>query len=910
MAKVSDTTQLNTSTQTQGDQGGLKDTMTVEAPVQKPMVPPPATPQVPEVPQDKGLVIGQQQISKTQEAGVQQQVQKTPYEELKKQAQLPKDADGSIGVLKTKAIEAGLDQKFADEAMQAYMSGTLLDNEIKNYYNKAIAKGAKPATEETPNLNTPQDAKSFLDEQITTAENFQDKMTDELGAYKNASIAAEADYKEQITKSAEEKYQAEQDILNQYEQLYQTTLQNKNAVAEDASIAKKMAAELAYKNALAEYDVQKAKVQKAFEDQLFEQEQSNKKKQLELESAIAAFGGFGSLNKNKEIIDLTLKADKLINDIKFESAQADIQFANLYNSINQQYKNDLFAIETEKEAVVTENYNQYLTYVTDIKADKQMSLVEKNNAINEAAAEYKKNVAAINAAAFETKYEMAVQTANQILQLQLMKYEQIQAEEMARTMADQPLSESVGYLVNSYGEAITDENGEIIPTGSSSKYQKIEQINPFTGETSVIGFFDPSTGATVYYGGQGASIGYGNQSVLPNPYQSVGFSSQYQPVGAGGHLSTPFVSGTITGYGSYTEDGKPIWEYGLDVANTLGTPIVSGLPGKVVSVVSNYHSTDKPKGEAGGAENGGFGNQVKVKYEDGTTIWFSHLDTVNVTEGQDIAAGMILGGMGNTGKTYGNTGIHVDITGIKANGTKMTAKEVEAFLQTGGGMGAGLQQGQQQQQGGQGNIIQFVSEAAKAELSESEKQTYIALRSQGVPIQDAMSKDQYQKYLGKEKGDTDKVQQAAIVSSNIIELSKLLDEIPAPDPGITGVGDKATLFINKWLQNQGAGQTAETYTSLSNGLAFALVKMLGSVGAQSDKDREVANKLLPSIYDTQSVRDQKLKFIKFISDNYQNYTNNDPDQSVIPNLYQAMNDAGVNIGTAPSSVTAQDFLSE
>ncbi|MDR1651972.1 MAG: peptidoglycan DD-metalloendopeptidase family protein, partial [Synergistaceae bacterium] len=63
------------------------------------------------------------------------------------------------------------------------------------------------------------------------------------------------------------------------------------------------------------------------------------------------------------------------------------------------------------------------------------------------------------------------------------------------------------------------------------------------------------------------------------------------------------------------------------------------------------------------------GNQVVLAPADGgeDRVYLSHLDSVAVETGDEIEGGGILGGMGNTGYTKGETGVHLDIK-VKSGG--------------------------------------------------------------------------------------------------------------------------------------------------------------------------------------------------------------------------------------------------
>jgi len=117
---------------------------------------------------------------------------------------------------------------------------------------------------------------------------------------------------------------------------------------------------------------------------------------------------------------------------------------------------------------------------------------------------------------------------------------------------------------------------------------------------------------------------------------------------------------TITGYGS------KYWEHGLDIylAGEKNANVKAPVSGKVAFV----------------GKNGGFGNQVKIVKDNGEEVWLSHFDTTNVKKGQQINRGAILGKQGNSGTTYGTTGVHVDVTMVRPDGSYYTAKGVADYL--------------------------------------------------------------------------------------------------------------------------------------------------------------------------------------------------------------------------------------
>jgi len=79
-----------------------------------------------------------------------------------------------------------------------------------------------------------------------------------------------------------------------------------------------------------------------------------------------------------------------------------------------------------------------------------------------------------------------------------------------------------------------------------------------------------------------------------------------------------------------------------------------------------------------------FGNYVKIKLPDGNTIQLSHLDSVNVKSGQKIDQYQNIGTVGNTGHVIpmaGGDGSHLDIRVTNPDGTTISSREVQNYLQ-------------------------------------------------------------------------------------------------------------------------------------------------------------------------------------------------------------------------------------
>lgn len=91
---------------------------------------------------------------------------------------------------------------------------------------------------------------------------------------------------------------------------------------------------------------------------------------------------------------------------------------------------------------------------------------------------------------------------------------------------------------------------------------------------------------------------------------------------------------------------------GVDFGGGHGTPILSAELGQVIEV----------------SHNAGYGNYVKVQHSPSVVTVYAHLSSMNVSVGQVVDRGTVLGGMGNTGVSTG-THLHfeVQVNGVPQN---------------------------------------------------------------------------------------------------------------------------------------------------------------------------------------------------------------------------------------------------
>lgn len=111
--------------------------------------------------------------------------------------------------------------------------------------------------------------------------------------------------------------------------------------------------------------------------------------------------------------------------------------------------------------------------------------------------------------------------------------------------------------------------------------------------------------------------------------------------------------------GSITQ-GYHAGHYAIDIADRSKPPIWAPAAGTVVKVST-------------GTWGGGYGNHVILDHGNGLKSLYAHMDSVNVVNGQWLNQGDVIGIMGNTGRVYGVTGIHlhweVIDNGVKKNPT-------------------------------------------------------------------------------------------------------------------------------------------------------------------------------------------------------------------------------------------------
>lgn len=270
--------------------------------------------------------------------------------------------------------------------------------------NKPVEK-AQPAAGATPEAGSPE--LSMKD--VNDLKREKEDLLREANILKDSQVQGEVEARDALTQIAENTYQAQVAEAARAEQLYADTLAQRNAALAASSEVQRRDAEIAYEAQKFELEETRKREQQAYNSKIVEQKLNNTNRTLQQESMMAALGGFGSLWANKETQDLTLQNDRVLNEIFFEKEAADSEMAFKINEVTKSYQNDLFAIESNKQNLVNQNYTEYQSYVNDVQSRRDIAETEKRNLIIGAQAQYKQNVSAINAAAFQTRYQVSTQ---------------------------------------------------------------------------------------------------------------------------------------------------------------------------------------------------------------------------------------------------------------------------------------------------------------------------------------------------------------------------------------------------------------------------------------------------------------------------------------------------------------------
>ena len=140
----------------------------------------------------------------------------------------------------------------------------------------------------------------------------------------------------------------------------------------------------------------------------------------------------------------------------------------------------------------------------------------------------------------------------------------------------------------------------------------------------------------------------------------------------------PTTSSYITGsFGWYSPGGYQSWHSGTDIGVSIGTQVFAAASGTVIRAVTVTNDPNGPYTSGGykdhsfSTANGlGYGNYIMLDNgvdSNGNRLYtlYGHLSSVNVSVGQTVTQGQVIGYSGNTGNSYG-AHLHFE---VRVNGT-------------------------------------------------------------------------------------------------------------------------------------------------------------------------------------------------------------------------------------------------
>jgi hypothetical protein len=249
---------------------------------------------------------------------------------------------------------------------------------------------------------------------------------------------------------------------------------------------------------------------------------------------------------------------------------------------------------------------------------------------------------------------------------------------------------------------------------------------------------------------------------------------------------------------------KSSYEY--DIAGTLGSPVAAFTGGTIISVLDPSQSE-------------GYGNTILIQDNSGNIHKYSHLNSMNVNEGDPISAGTIIGQMGNTG------------TVLKIDGTEPTAEELAE------GRGTHLHYSITDQNGA---FVDPGSIQTPSEISENDIYDVMKNSEGGAKATQAFKK-------GFEK--------ASLVVDQLSALTDLMvteDTITNQETGFTW--DIAPL--SGWLAEKNPWDSdAQTIQAILISTVPNLARgIYGEVGVLTDNDVALYKKTLPNLKQTDQVK--------------------------------------------------------
>lgn len=135
------------------------------------------------------------------------------------------------------------------------------------------------------------------------------------------------------------------------------------------------------------------------------------------------------------------------------------------------------------------------------------------------------------------------------------------------------------------------------------------------------------------------------QQQQSSPSQSTNQNTQPQQSSGDGSWGWPLPGHTSISSNYGDTDGRSSGHNGIDIPAPSGTAVVAAASGTVAW--ANYSSSA--------------GNWVGITHSNGVTSVYMHLSSIGVSAGQSVSKGQYIGGVGNTGYSFGNH-LHFGVT--------------------------------------------------------------------------------------------------------------------------------------------------------------------------------------------------------------------------------------------------------
>lgn len=152
----------------------------------------------------------------------------------------------------------------------------------------------------------------------------------------------------------------------------------------------------------------------------------------------------------------------------------------------------------------------------------------------------------------------------------------------------------------------------------------------------------------------------GGHKIVPRYIVSRNEATRYSGAGYGTLSNTEYtgdVSSNIIkpAAGSITQYYRR-GHYAIDIGNRNKGPILAAANGVIIKAQGGY--------------NGGYGNMIIVDHGNGRQTLYAHNSALYVKVGDAVTQGQTIAWMGNTGRVYGPTGIHLHFE-LRVNGRKL-----------------------------------------------------------------------------------------------------------------------------------------------------------------------------------------------------------------------------------------------